>query len=823
MARSLPLHLTLALPLVLPIFACNNDGPGADSSAGESETETGGETGDGEHSLYHATIRRTSHGVAHITASDWGSLAFGQAYAFTQDKGCLLADQILKVRSHRARYHGPGEDSAHIYSDLAYLHLGVYAAAQAQLDDLDPRVLESIRGYASGYNHAVADGQIGDSCRDAAWLPSTIDATDLFAYYLDLGLLASGRQLIPAIGSAAPLGGGNAPAPAPHYSTVNGHRGLLGSNGWAFGSEVSATGRGMVMGNPHFPWEGELQLWESHLTIPGEFEVYGVGLLGVPGVLIGFNADVAWTHTVSDGHRLTLYQISSPDDEPTKYIYEGEVRDMQAQQFTIDVLQGDGSIKPQTRTLWRTHHGPMLSLAPFYWTQTLALSYRDANIDNFALIEQFLRMNMASSLDEFQQVHREVNGIPWVNTIAASADGRAWYMDSTPTPNLAQAALDAWTERSTQPGFTKAFADQDVWLLDGSSTRDEWRDDPGARSPGLIAPANLPELERTDFVFNANDSHWLSNPLAPLTGYSPLHGFEQTAQSMRTRMNAKTLLEITDGGGFAGADGKLDLDELTQAALANRGYTQELLRAELVARCTGVSVWEVDGDLVDIAQACELLGSWDGLLNLDSVGAIIWREWIGDYDGPSTRQQGALLAEPFDPANPITTPSGLAPAGATKDRSLEALARAVVRLDQAGLALDTPLGQAQFTRKGDARIPIHGGIREEGVTNLMLYSHLRSDLEPWVSRAEEQWAPTGLTTDGYQINYGTSFIMCMQFTDDGPEGRALLSYSQSADPASPWFKDQTERFSAKQWRPMLWHEADIAADPNLVEYEVSGD
>jgi hypothetical protein len=33
---------------------------------------------------------------------------------------------------------------------------------------------------------------------------------------------------------------------------------------------------------------------------------------------------------------------------------------------------------------------------------------------------------------------------------------------------------------------------------------------------------------------------------------------------------------------------------------------------------------------------------------------------------------------------------------------------------------------------------------------------------------------------------------------------------------------QTERFSQKQWRPMLWQEADIVADPNLIEYEVSG-
>jgi acyl-homoserine-lactone acylase len=821
MPRRLGLHPILTLPFALTLFACNDDTPNEDAADDETaETETG-ETGV-EEDTYRANIRRTSHGVAHITADDWGSLAFGQAYAFTQDKGCLLADQILKVRSQRSRWFGPGEENANLYSDFAYLQLGVYATAQAQFENLSERVQETIRGYAAGYNKALADGEIGGTCDGAQWLPTTIDHIDLFAYYLDLGLLASGRQLASAIGSAQAPGNGNAPPdPAPHYSVVNGHRGRLGSNGWAFGSDVSSTGRGMVMGNPHFPWEGELQLWESHLKIPGEFEVYGVGLLGVPGVLIGFNEHVAWTHTVSDGHRLTLYEITSPPGEPTKYYYDGEVRDMQSQQFTIDVLQGDGSIAKQTRTMWRTHYGPMLALAPFYWTEAFALSYRDANIDNLVLIEQFLRMNTATSLEEFQQVHHEVSGIPWVNTMAASADGRAWYMDSTPTPNLTQAAIDAWYERS-QGGFTKALAEQDVWLLQGSESRDEWQDDPGARSPGLIAPARMPQLERTDFVFNSNDSYWLSNPLEPLTGYSPLHGFAETARTMRTRMNAKTLLEIAEGGGFAGTDGKLDLSELTEAALANRGFTQELLREQVVARCTDVGVWEVDGQMVDIAEACDLLAAWDGLLNLDSVGAIIWREWVGDYDPTLFKRDGALLATPFDPADPIDTPNDLAPADVDADRSLDALARAVLRLDGAGLALDTPFGEAQFARKGDAIIPIHGGISAEGVTNLVDYDQLRSDLEPWVPRGEELWGPTGLTTEGYQINYGTSFIMCMQFTDDGPEAQALLTYSQSAEPDSPWFSDQTYRFSQKQWRPILWREADIAADPNLIEYEVSG-
>ena len=39
---------------------------------------------------------------------------------------------------------------------------------------------------------------------------------------------------------------------------------------------------GMLVANPHFPWEGELRFWEVHLTVPGEVDIYGAQLSGCP-------------------------------------------------------------------------------------------------------------------------------------------------------------------------------------------------------------------------------------------------------------------------------------------------------------------------------------------------------------------------------------------------------------------------------------------------------------------------------------------------------------------------------------------------------------
>jgi acyl-homoserine lactone acylase PvdQ len=132
----------------------------------------------------------------------------------------------------------------------------------------------------------------------------------------------------------------------------------LGSNGWAIGSELSDSGGGMLLANPHFPWEGEKRLWESHLTLTtGELDVYGATLSGVPGVLIGFNDAVAWTHTVSAGHRFTLYELTLTPESPTTYVYGDETREMSGEELTVEVLREDGSVEKITRTMWKSTTG----------------------------------------------------------------------------------------------------------------------------------------------------------------------------------------------------------------------------------------------------------------------------------------------------------------------------------------------------------------------------------------------------------------------------------------------------------------------------------
>src|SRR5215831_12925357 len=55
---------------------------------------------------YSAEIIRTDYGIPHITAHDFGSLGFGEAYAYAQDNVCLLADRVITVRGERSEFFG---------------------------------------------------------------------------------------------------------------------------------------------------------------------------------------------------------------------------------------------------------------------------------------------------------------------------------------------------------------------------------------------------------------------------------------------------------------------------------------------------------------------------------------------------------------------------------------------------------------------------------------------------------------------------------------------------------------------------------------------
>jgi acyl-homoserine-lactone acylase len=765
--------------------------------------------GDGS---YEAEIRYTTHGVPHVRAASWGSLGFGQGWACAADHLGTIVDQICKVRGHRARHLGAGDDDVHLESDVAYSVLDLQGRAGGALGRLAPHAAALVEGYAAGVNACVEQGvaTLPAWCgRLAAVLP--VDAVDVLAYAGDLARAASGRNLVVPIARARPPGP-DGPAPMPPLSVIGAS---LASNGWAVGRARTASGHGIVVANPHFPWYGEARFWECHLTLPGELDVYGVALLGTPGVQIGFNRHVAWAHTFSIGKRFALYRLELEPGNPTRYRTPDGWEDCTEEVVTVDVRDGDdlGSVQ---RRMWRSRYGPMLNLPILGWTDAFGFSYRDANDADEHMLTQWLAMDAAGGIEDLQDAFRRENGIPWCTTLAADVSGKVWYVDASHTPNLPPEGIDRYRAALAGDPLVKLLDENRVALLDAADAACEWLDEPGAAGPGLVPLDRLPQLERDDWVANANGAHWLTNPVSPLTGYSPLVGVEGEAPSARTRAGFAAL---NDAG--SGPDGRLTMEDLAARVLSNRSVLADVLCPEVAARCRAAGTVTVGGTAVDVAAAATVLEAWDHTYDLDARGAVLWRETMAALPKDDLRRPGSLFAEPFSIEAPFDTPRTPAPAPADgPDPVVTAVARAVLALRAAGVDTAARLGDVQWVMRGSRRIPVHGGQECDGVANVLepIGELPSTSLEPGevipeaIAGIGER---TGLRRGGYQCTYGTSFLMVVELGESGPRAQGLLAYGQSGDAASEHHADQVEEYSAKRLRPLRYEDADIAADPSL--------
>ena len=199
---------------------------------------------------------------------------------------------------------------------------------------------------------------------------------------------------------------------------------------------------------------------------------------------------------------------------------------MEAGRADGEGADADGTLEDATRTLYETEYGPMftslLGLPLFPWTPAQGYALGDVNYENFRYLNHFLETDRAQSVREYDRIQREIQGIPWVNSIAADRKGTAYYSMDGAIPNVPD---EKATECSGALGLA-VFPLTGIPMLDGSRSECDWDTDPDAVVPGIFGPSEIPRLFRRDYVENGNDSHWLSNPEEPLTGYDRVIGDE---------------------------------------------------------------------------------------------------------------------------------------------------------------------------------------------------------------------------------------------------------------------------------------------------------
>lgn len=723
---------------------------------------------------YESEIRWTSYGIPHVKADDWGSLGYGVAYASATDGVCVYAKDVAMVNGELSAHLGPGDgrfDSDVFHrAILTGEKLQHFAAAQTK----EMELLSA--GFVAGYNRYLEDhrGKLPASCNDAGWV-RPIDATDVVRVMVSVGIRYGLGQFQKDMTRAAPPGEPVASAD----TRFDGPQGI-GSNAIAVGRSVSESGRGILFGNPHYPWEGASRFHMFHTTIPGELDAMGVGLLGAPGfIAIGFNKDIAWTHTVSTAMRFTIYELALNPDNPMQYRYADGVRDIQPVTVEVDVQNDDGSVSSRPHTIYTTHFGPLVVSDQLPWNATRAYAIRDAVIDNTASSATYTALSKARSVDDVEAAI-SLQGVFWTNTIAADRDGNAYYADISGTPNLDEALLARC--RVSAEGIPPYIV-----VLDGSEPACEWMNDPRSEVPGTLPAELMPRIKRDDYVTNSNDSYWLTNPEAPLEGFSPVIGVERTERSLRTRAGLTLVREQLQ------KDGKISTAEIQEMLYSHRNFAAELLLDDVLEVCA-------DDTAADVAPACGTLSTWDRTANVDSIGVPVWIEFW-----KAVRATEGLFRIPFDPADPIDTPRGIAIEKPQIWQAVRnALASAQQQLLDAGIPLDARWGQLQYAQRNGDRIPVPGAPGTSG-----MFSYIVSTLSK-----NEGYTP---------IVAGNSYIQVISWDEAGDlHSQGMLTYSQSPEPESPHYADLTELYSRGEWIDLPFSEADILGDPNLRVLKLRG-
>ena len=237
-----------------------------------------------------------------------------------------------------------------------------------------------------------------------------------------------------------------------------------GSNAWVVSGRKSDTGKPYLCNDMHLLL-GLPSLWyEVHLVGAG-FEVTGVSLPGVPMVLVGHNARIAWGMTLAFTDCEDLYVEQLDAQAPHRYRFQDQWLEAEVIPEPIRVkgraepsvptdgirraAPGGAATDPHIEEVLVTRHGPIISDVVGYGGQRVAV--QSMALRPSTAIQGWLALNQAGNWDEFLSAMRLIEA-PQLNVAYADVEGNIGYWVTGRTPIRAKG-----DGRVPVPGWTGEY------------------------------------------------------------------------------------------------------------------------------------------------------------------------------------------------------------------------------------------------------------------------------------------------------------------------------------------------------------------------------
>ena len=588
------------------------------------------------------------YGVPHVYAKSTPDLFYGFGWAQMKSQGELLLTLYAEGRGRAAEYFGRAE----LQSDR-WMAINVPGRAKSWLDAQTPEFRADLEAFAGGMNAYAAAHP--EALSDATRRVLPVSGVDVVGY---------AERLFQYVYIAPQSLAEHLPPDSIPPETAE----PAGSNGWAIAPSRSASGKTMVLMNPHLPWgPGWSTYYEAQLTAPG-IDLYGATQVGLPVLRFVFSDQLAITNTVDKTGGVTFYRIAPAAGG---YMFDGKVHPFGEREMKLKVRRADGGFDIETVRVRSTVHGPVVGER-----DGAPIAMRVAGLDRPHALEQTWKMATARSFADYQAALAMMQ-VPTFNILYGDRDGHIEYLFNGLAPRHADGDLAYWS------GVVPGDRSQTLWT---SYLRYE-------ELPKAIDPPG-------GTVQNSNDPPW--NAAFPAT-LDPL--------PYRANIAADVVnLRMARGIRMLGEHDRITFDDLLAARWSTRSELADRLLPDLEAAVNAY------GD--DLAKrAAAVLGRWDRTCDADSRGSLLFLAWSDRLGRPDGYTEPGF-ATPYSLTHPLTTPAGLADPRAAL-AALDAAARDVLASQG---ALDAPWSKVMRLRWSGVDLPVSGGPGRLGIFNVIDYA-----------------------------------------------------------------------------------------------------